>query len=98
MAKPAWCYACGEQLPKYLLDRAWEPYCSEWCRAFDHGAAVAFGLMGMAEAIREHDLYDRCVCCGAWAHCAPSPDLSRDTCVFCGGIDGHTSLCPSCWR
>ena len=42
------CVVCGERLPKHMLDRFNDTLCSSYCAGVHAGAAVAFGVIGMA--------------------------------------------------
>ncbi len=63
MSNPV-CKVCGDDLPKYRLDRYADGLCGYGCDRAARAAAVAFGLMGMFEEIRA-SLAEDCCDCGA---------------------------------
>lgn len=75
------CIVCGDDLPKYKLERYTDEYCGYGCDMFYRGAAVAFGLIGMAEAIRNRVHGEACETCGGREHGRTSYEAGwRDAC------------------
>jgi len=82
---------CGKNVRAYWPDGVFEgepvPDANDclWCEgSFNSGAAVSFGLMGMAEAIRER----------TWACIMCECDTDGDKCEWCAAPRGLR--CPAC--
>lgn len=62
--------------------------------AFQRGAAVAFGLMAMAEAIRENESARCGLCAGVWVH---ADDCVMRQCLEClAQKNGASAFCVDC--